>query len=202
MSSDPWSSLQAPGAVATDGMPAGTTLAYSDIMANGRHLVGFDLAMTLPRRCFTCAGTDALEDVRLKFRLQTDRIAQALSVMSGEGHGVGKVGPGRYYLDLPHCSSCARNRKRAMVLALVAQFFPIVVIGLTVAAAAIATVAALPALLVSVAAWVFVAIKARGLRRAAWAEIERVDGDGIARVVGVHPDTAQAIVDAATGGSR
>lgn len=195
---DPWSSLQAAGVAADDAAPAGRPPAYVDTGLYGRTVLGFDARSELPPLCFTCGAPDPGAELALPIRLRVNVAKQLIAGATREAAAWTTVGPGRYRLSLPMCPACLSRRARlgtvrvALITAPLWGLAALLAVGSMVpswvswaALAVLGTVGALAVARLRLAAHV-------GL------ELERFDGDGFVRLVGVHHDTAQAVVTSTT----
>jgi hypothetical protein len=190
MTLDPWSALQGPAASHAAPPPL---LTYVD-----GDSVGFDLRLALPPVCLTCGGTDRLArvDRRLKVRADLDT-ALAMAVRGDTIAGAALRHGDRPVLSLPLCAACRRHQRDTLMLRFVQLFFPVWFFLVGVAAAFLApgsigvVFLGLLAALIGLSIWIAVRRASRHV------DLESVDADGIVRLGGIHPDAAQAIVEAA-----
>lgn len=191
---DPWSSLQASGVAADDAPPAGRPPAYVDTGLYGRTVLGFDARSELPPLCFTCGAPDPGGELAVPIRLRINVAKQLIAGATREAAASAAVGPGRYQLTLPMCPACLSRRARlgrvrfALITAPVWGLAVLLALGLMVPGSAswgvLAVLGAVGAL----------AVARLRLATQVGLELERFDGDGFVRLVGVHHETAQAVV--------
>ena len=186
--SDPWSQFAA--VAPTAAVPR--HLAYVDADS-----VGFDVRMALPARCLTCGATERLGRKHHRLKVKADVAAFLANQLRGDRlDGAVQFGD-RIELVLPFCLSCQAMQRKAIFWSRVAKFSPVWGIALVVAFAAISSSLIGLAFLLFLGGALFAGLGGRWLASSHIIELERLDGDGIMRMRPVHPDAAQAILEAA-----